>query len=263
MTNDHVVVSADGTRIAAGREGSGPPVVLVHGAIGDRTSFRLLAPLLAARFEVLTVDRRGHGASGDSGGAYAIEQEFADVAEVVDSLAEPATVVGHSFGATVALGAAALTARIRALVLYEPSPGIQAASPGLLACLDDLIARDQREDALALALTEFAGFGPDDLEAYRASPLWAPRVAAAHTIPREVRAEEDYLPDWASFATVNARVLYVLGSASPEWARRGAELIASLVPRSRTAVLEGQGHMATVTAPELLAAEITRFVEGP
>lgn len=263
MMSDHVVVSADGTRIAAGRRGTGAPVVLVHGAIGDRTSFRLLAPLLAERFEVLTVDRRGHGASGDSGGPYAIEQEFADIAAVVDFLAEPATVVGHSFGATVALGAALLTAKIRGLVLYEPSPGIQAASAGFLARLDDLIARELREDALALALTEFAGFGPDDLEAYRASPLWAPRVAAAHTIPREVRAEEDYRPDRAAFAAVSAPVLYLLGSDSPEWARRGADHIASLIPASRTVVLEGQGHMATVTAPELLADEITRFVEGP
>ena len=51
MTNDHVVVSADGTRIAASRDGSGPPIVFVHGAIGDRTSFRFVAPLLAERFE--------------------------------------------------------------------------------------------------------------------------------------------------------------------------------------------------------------------
>lgn len=261
MTGDHVVVSADGTRIAASRSGSGPPVVLVHGAIGDRTSFRLLAPLLAERFEVLAVDRRGHGASGDSSGAYTIEQEFADVAAVVESLAGSATVVGHSFGATVALGASTLTARVRGLVLYEPSPGIRAARPGFLRRLDDLIARGQREDTLALALTEFADFGPDDLEAYRASPLWAPRVAAAHTIPREVRAEEDYRPDRAAFASISAPVLYLVGSESPAWARRGAEIVSSLVPNTRIAVLDGQGHMATVTAPELLAAEITRFVE--
>jgi pimeloyl-ACP methyl ester carboxylesterase len=259
MTADHVVVSGDGTRIASGTSGSGPPVVLVHGAIGDRTSFRLVEPLLAERFSVYVVDRRGHGASGDPSGAYAIEQEFADVAAVVDSLPEPANVLGHSFGATVALGAATLTDTIRRLVLYEPSPGLSAVDAGFIDRLDDLVTRGEREEVLALALTEFAGFGPEDLEAYRATPLWAPRVAAAHTIPREIRAEETYRLHPATFRDLAARVMYLLGSESPPWAERGAEVVQAAVPACSVVVLEGQGHMATVTAPELLVAEATRF----
>jgi pimeloyl-ACP methyl ester carboxylesterase len=215
---DHEVTSADGTRIAAAVSGSGPPVILVHGAIGDRSSFRYVEPLLADRFTVLAVDRRGHGASEDPPGDYGIKHEFADIAALVDSLDEPVSILGHSFGATVAIGAARLTTRIRNLVLYEPSPGLEAASSAFLARLGGLIERGEREAALELALVEFAGFGPDDLAAYRESPLWAPRVAAAHTIPREVRAEQEYAPEPASFAATTARSLYVIGSESPDWA---------------------------------------------
>lgn len=263
MPSEHVVVSADGTRIACGRSGSGPPIVLVHGAIGDRTSFRLVEPLLAEHFTVHAVDRRGHGGSGDSTGPYAIEQEFADIAAVVDSLSAPADVLGHSFGGTVALGAALVTRNIRTLILYEPSPGIRAAGPELIARLDDLIERNEREAALEIALSEFAGFGADDLEAYRQTPLWAPRVAAAHTIPREIRAEEAYVPSQDAFRALTVAVLYLIGSESPDWARRGADTIRSLVPGTRLAVLAGQGHMATVTAPQLLVDEVTDFVSGP
>ena len=260
MTADHVVTSVDGTRIAAARSGSGPPLILVHGAIGDRTSFRSLEPLLAANHTVVVMDRRGHGRSGDSMSAYSIEQEFEDVAVVAASLDGPVDLFGHSFGATVCLGAAARTANLRRLVLYEPSPGIAAASAAFVARLEDLVARGDREGALALALIEFAGFGPDDLEQYRASPLWAPRVAAAHTIPREVRAEEAWVPTAESVGRLAKPVLLLVGSESPAWARQGAEAIAEVVADSRIAVLDGQGHMATVTAPELLAANVEGFL---
>jgi pimeloyl-ACP methyl ester carboxylesterase len=260
MTADYVVTSVDGTRIAAARSGSGSPLILVHGAIGDRTSFRYVEPLLAANHTVVVMDRRGHGQSGDSSSAFAIEQEFDDVAALADSFDSPIDLLGHSYGATVALGAAARIANLRRLVLYEPSPGIVAASAAFVARLEDLVARGERESALALALTEFAGFGSDDLEQYRASPLWAPRVAAAHTIAREIRAEEAWVPTFESVGRLDKPVMLLLGSESPAWARQGADAVAAVVAESRMVVLDGQGHMATVTAPELLAAEVERFL---
>ncbi|MGH3113477.1 MAG: alpha/beta fold hydrolase, partial [Gaiellaceae bacterium] len=99
------VSSADGTRIGYQRSGEGPPLVLVHGATGAHWSFRFLVPTLVDRFTVYALDRRGRGESGDRT-EYAIEREFEDVAAVVDSLDESASVLGHSYGATVALGAA-------------------------------------------------------------------------------------------------------------------------------------------------------------
>jgi pimeloyl-ACP methyl ester carboxylesterase len=80
------VRSADGTSIAVWVEGSGPPLVLVHGSLTDHTTF---APFLAELRDGLTtvsMDRRGYGASGDGDG-YAIEREFEDVAAVVEAVA--------------------------------------------------------------------------------------------------------------------------------------------------------------------------------
>ena len=61
------VTSADGTRIAYTRTGSGPAIVLVGGLLSDRKGGGLLAEALASDFTVITFDRRGHGDRRDLG----------------------------------------------------------------------------------------------------------------------------------------------------------------------------------------------------
>jgi pimeloyl-ACP methyl ester carboxylesterase len=58
-----LVVSADGTRIAFDRIGSGPSLLLVHGTGTIRAQW---APIFATQFTVAAMDRRGHGDSGDA-----------------------------------------------------------------------------------------------------------------------------------------------------------------------------------------------------
>ena len=234
--------------------------MLVHGTSVERFSFRFFEPLLTERFTLYAVDRRGRGESGDSTDGYAIEKEFADIAAVVDSLAEPADLFGHSYGATVALGAALLARNLRRLILYEPAPGVPQVDPDLPARLDALLAEGEREQVLSVFLTE-VGLDPDALEQLRASPIWELRVSAAHTIPRELRAEESYRPDSNVFASLAVPTLLLLGSESPQWAKEGTESVQSVLPDSRVAILEGEGHIALMTAPELVAHEVTRFLD--
>ena len=60
-----VIESADGTRIALDRSGSGPPLVIVLGAFCDRSTSKPLAALLASSYTVYEYDRRGRGDSGN------------------------------------------------------------------------------------------------------------------------------------------------------------------------------------------------------
>jgi pimeloyl-ACP methyl ester carboxylesterase len=160
----------------------------------------------------------------------------------------------------VALGAAALARNLRRLVLYEPAPGVSQVASELLTRLDALLAEGEREELLSLFLTE-VGFDAAALEQLRASPVWAGRVAAAHTIAREVRAEASYQPDAKALVSLSIPVLLLLGSESPEWAKRGTELVQSLLPNSRLSLLEGEGHIAILTAPQLVADQVTRFLD--
>src|ERR1700720_3937693 len=73
------VRSRDGTLIAVECAGAGPSLVIVHGGTGDRTRWTPLFPLFASRFTVSAMDRRGHGASGDSPN-YSLQREVEDVA---------------------------------------------------------------------------------------------------------------------------------------------------------------------------------------
>ena len=113
------VTSKDGTRIGVECAGTGPTLLFVHGGVGDRTRWTPMFPLLASRFTVCAMDRRGRGASGDSV-EYSLLKEAEDVAAVVNSRVGPVFVFGHSLGGVAALEATFLTDRIARLMLYEP-----------------------------------------------------------------------------------------------------------------------------------------------
>ena len=50
--------------------GDGDPLLLLHGGLGGSEHFAEVVPLLSTSFEVITVDRRGHGRSTDDGEPY-------------------------------------------------------------------------------------------------------------------------------------------------------------------------------------------------
>jgi pimeloyl-ACP methyl ester carboxylesterase len=119
-------------------------------------------PAFEERFSVLAVDRRGRGESGDSDG-YEIEREFEDVAAVVDSLGESVNLLGHSYGALVALEAALLTENVRKLVLYDPGievAGEEVSPPEVIERLEALLEAGDRDGVVATTMREVAGLPP-------------------------------------------------------------------------------------------------------
>jgi pimeloyl-ACP methyl ester carboxylesterase len=106
------VLSEDGTSIAVWQSGEGAPLVLVHGTTADHTRWAPVLPALEERFNVLAIDRRGRGRSGDADD-YAIEREFENVAAVVEWAGDGVNLLGHSYGGVCAIEAALLTDRVR------------------------------------------------------------------------------------------------------------------------------------------------------
>lgn len=261
------VPSADGTPIAVWSSGRGPPLVLVHGASADSTRWRPLLPQLEGRVTVHAIDRRGRGGSGD-GPDYQLEREFQDVAAVVDAVAEQAgtfvDVYGHSFGGLCAFGAVGLTDRVRRLVLYEGWPSVdpqaQAAPPGVLERIEAALAEGNREAAVELVFRELLGMRQEELAAVRALPSWSGRVAAAHTLPRELRALQQERLDPTGAARVTVPTLLVTGSDSADPSRKDVAALRDALPDAREVVLHNQGHVADIVAPELVAKEILAFL---
>jgi len=235
--------------------GFGPPIVLVHGVAADGATFRLLEQQLVQRFTVVTVDRRGRCESPDED-VYSLEAEFDDLAAIVDALREPAIVFGHSFGANVALGASLRTSKIAKLVLFEPGRRGDVP-PALMHELESLLARDDRLGAMRLTLKEFTRFPEEWLDDLLETPPWQARLAYAHTLARELRAYDEY--DYGDLSRFTVPTLLMVGGESPPDELANAHHLASELPSAGVSVLPGEGHVAPVTAPQLVAREISQF----
>jgi pimeloyl-ACP methyl ester carboxylesterase len=251
------VTSSDGTTIACSVGGDGPPIVLVHGTTGSDFSWALVRPHLEPRHTVVAVQRRGRGASGD-GPVYAIEREAEDVAAVVDALGEPVVLVGHSHGATCCLEASLLTARLRRLVLYEPAIGWPIDEP-TLQTVDAHVAAGRAEAAAETYLRDAAELTEDEIAMLRSFPTWGERVDAAHTFTREDRADAAYVAVAERLARMTVPTLLLTGGESPGAFRASIDELAAVLPGGTVQVIEGHGHAANVTAPDVLAAAILAF----
>lgn len=259
MVDNFEITSSDGTRIGCHSSGAGPPLVLVHGTSGTHAD--LLLPHLVEKFTLIAINRRGCGKSGDAPGPYSIEREFEDVAAVVNSVGERVSLFGHSYGALVAIGAAPLARNLEKLVLYEPPLGVRNVSEVFLERLDDLARRGDLETLLTEFYSiDWIGLTPDQLNAARTASDWGAKVAAAATIPRELRAAQKWNPITKDYQEFTTPTLLLLGSESPEWAKQATKDATALIRDSRTVILQGQGHIATATAPELLGAEVAAFL---
>lgn len=263
-----LVTSADGTQIAVFEAGEGRPLILVPGTSADHTSWRLVLPLLAQRLAVHAVDRRGRGASGD-GPDYALQREHEDIAAVIDAAAArwggPVDLLGHSYGGNVAFGAALRTTSIRRLVLYEgwPMPDIadRTTPPEILAQLDALIASGRRERMVETFFRLIVGYTDEEIATVKAAASWPARVAAAHTVPREIRAFGEQAFDPAEAARIAVPVLLLVGATSPPALQGRPREVAAALPDARIVQLEGQGHMANITAPDLAARVLLEFLD--
>ena len=120
----------NGAQIAYELHGQGEPVVLLHsGFLADAFVPLLEEPVLAERYQLITYHRRGYGESGPASGPMSMAEMAADCRALLDHLGvSRAHLVGHSFGATIALQLARdAPERVHSLVLMEPPlPGAPA-----------------------------------------------------------------------------------------------------------------------------------------
>lgn len=256
------ITSRDGTSIAYEWTGSGPPLVLVHGTTADHTRWEPIRPAFEEHFTVYAIDRRGRGESGDAD-EYALEQEFEDVAAVVDSIDEPGTLLGHSYGALCSLEAALRTENLRKLVLYEPPIPVgdyELYSEEVLAEMEALLDDGKNEQALVLFFEEVAKMPPAQIDALRSAPNWSARVDAAYTAFRETQAPAEYEFDAARFADMTTPTLLLSGGESAQYSKDATDAVYDALPNSQIAILDGHGHVAMNTAPDLFVDEVLAFI---
>ncbi|MGW2478101.1 alpha/beta fold hydrolase [Streptomyces sp. NPDC001665] len=255
------VVSADGTAIAFEKQGTGPAVVLVGGALMTRGASAELAASLAGEFTVITYDRRGRGDSGDAS-TYEVRREIEDIDALIEGPGGgSAMLFGMSSGAVLALEATARGSAVSRLALYEPPFITDGSRPPLpadyVAHLVELTGREAYGDAVAYFMAAAVGVPGEMVDGMRQAPFWADMEAVAHTLSYDGRIMGDTMSGrplpierWAS---VTVPVLVGSGDLGDPHMLTGARELAATGDSFTLRVFPGEEHdiAAQTLAPAL------------
>jgi pimeloyl-ACP methyl ester carboxylesterase len=245
------VKSADGTRIGYRADGSGEPILFVHGSCTSGGDWAFVRPLLSERFTVVTMDRRGRGESAD-GPEYAMGREAEDLLAVLEAV-EATKLVAHSYGALCATLAVNGTQHLERLVLYEPPIAVRGERvPGI----DSLVAAGDLDTAVERFL-QAAAVPEQQLAAIRSSPAWPVLVEAVPVLPREQRAAAEWRPPRGP---IDVPLLYLIGgeTEAPVYLD-GVDALLAAFPDHRREVIPGQTHIGHVFAAEAVAELVADF----
>ncbi len=255
------VTSKDGTEIAYTKQGSGPAVILVDGALCYRSFGPMpqLAGLLAPNFTVYIYDRRGRGDSGDRQ-PYALAREVEDIEALIKEAGGAAFVFGTSSGGCLALEAAiALGNKTRKVAIYEApynsDKAVQQAWRDYRKQLAELLAEGRRGDAAALFM-QMVGTPADQIDGMRHAPVWPMFEAVAPTLAYDAAAMgEDRSVPAKRAANVTVPALVMNGTVIP-FMLDTAQALAKAIPKAQHNTLEGQSHDVNL---EVLAPVLVEF----
>ncbi|NLE73021.1 MAG: alpha/beta hydrolase [Actinobacteria bacterium] len=252
---------AGDTDIGYIKMGSGPALVIVPGALGVAMDWSLVARLLGDRVTCYPIDRRGKGRS-DLGAGYSMESEAADVKAVLDAAGPDAALLGHSSGALVALE----TARrypMRKLIIYEPPfyyNGLEVDA--LMARYSAKLEEGGNESAIDLFCRDELMMNDDQIAFMCTTPAWGVLTTLAPTLPEEWKAIWKFNPQVKDYADLAMPVLFLTGSMTEDNPSYATNELVELLPDARKVVMPGNGHMAHLGAPEMVAEEIVKFLIG-
>ncbi|MEV1172748.1 alpha/beta hydrolase [Nonomuraea sp. NPDC049784] len=276
------VTSKDGTTISYRRLGSGPGLVLLHGAMQTGHSNIELAQALAGDFTCYVPDRRGRGRSGPYGLDYGVEREVEDLDALLDATGAPYA-MGVSSGAIIALRTALLRPALRKAVLFEPPLDLGGTYPAdWLPRFDREIAAGRIPAALVTGMRA-TRLGPPFLNVMPRALL---ELLIARMLKSQDKTADDGEPtfgelaptlhydaqvvaetagDLDAYRSVRAEVLLLGGTRSPAHLRSALTALERVLPRARRVALKGLDHSATSNAahrghPERVAPEIRRFL---
>jgi pimeloyl-ACP methyl ester carboxylesterase len=248
-----------GVKLACTVAGSGPPLVLMHGAEGSHRMFDALVPHLAAHFATIAYDQRDCGDSENP----AAESTLADLADDAQALVRAlghakAHVYGTSFGGRVAQMLAHRHAgAIDRLVLGSTWPlprALEALNPEGVAQIQALRAKlPESAEALAeLFLPKaFLDTRPELKQIFRNAQPQSERSL------RRFRTVADLPPFEPDAIGVAALVLF--GELDRVVPPRVTEAMAATMPHAEGLMLRGIGHAGALQVPEIIAAHIRRF----
>lgn len=253
--------------------GSGPGVVCLHSNASHSGQWRGLIERLAPTFHVLAADGYGAGKSPAwrAKRPVRLHDEVALLEPVFARAGDPFVLVGHSYGAAVALIAAITQPRrVRALVLYEPTLfaliDADAPAPNDADGIRDTVAAA----AATVEAGDLHGAAERFIDFWMGKGAWrrtpdsrkAPIADSVTNIRAWGKALFDEPTPLSAFSTLNIPVLYMLGEDSPASSLAVARLLIPALPEVEVVEFEGVGHMGPITHPDTINETIAGFLQA-
>ncbi len=258
-------IRAAGLEIAYDQAGSGPPLVLVHGAAGDAREWRSQIAGLSEDFTVIAWDEPGAGRSSDVPPDFELSGYATALAGLVETLGAPAHVCGLSWGGTVTLELYRQRPELVAtLVLADTYAGWKGSLPE-----QELRARVAGIERMLTAPAEafdptfpglFAGEPPRDVvELLDAVAAGVRRESVRVALSAIAKADlRDVLPGIA------VPTLLVWGELDTRSPLSVAREFARAIPHAELVVIPGAGHMSNLERPDEFNAAVRDFCRrGP
>jgi len=260
-------------RLFVEEAGAGPPILLIHGVGGSTYAWRKVAPRLAAAHRVIAIDLKGFGRSSKPGGsAYAPRDQARLIAQfLAKEDLEHVTLVGHSFGGTVALtlllANREAARRVDRLVLID-SPAYPQSWPAEVSLLRDPLASKvalslvQPELVVKLSfidsLKSQSAVTSDDIDAY-ARPLY--EEGASNALIQTVRQLS-----WLDLGRLSRGYPSIAIPALVVWCRddpivplHTGLMLARALPNATLKIEPGCAHVPLEETPARLAHWILNF----
>lgn len=255
------VTSIDGTRIAYDRDGTGPAIILVGGAMqfrGFDPSTVEMARLLAGQgFTVINYDRRGRGESANASDFF-LANEIDDIAALIRVAGRSAALFGSSSGGAIALAAAAAGLPITKLALWETPLGAENGTDGAenLAGLRERVEAGGGDATVEYFMKDMP---PQWLQGAKQSPGWPIMVAMGPSllIDSEAIAWTQSAPRAALWAKITQPTIAIVGEQTLPIMVTAADSIVAAVPDARKQVIPAANHSWD---PTVMAGALAAFL---
>ncbi|MFZ2413453.1 MAG: alpha/beta hydrolase [Candidatus Cryosericum sp.] len=248
----------DGITLAYVDEGSGDPVVMLHGWGGQAASLTPLIAGLRDKYRVLAFDLPGFGGSSPPPVPWGTPEYAAFVGRAVTSLGiTRATYVGHSFGGRIAIWLAAHAPEtVQALVLIDAA-GIRPPAT-FRRRTRQLFYKFART---VLRLPILGARGPV-LQERLAMRFGSPDYRAMTGVMRASMVKTVNLDLTACLKAVSAPTLLLWGEKDAETSIADGRKMERLIRGSRLIVVAGAGHFSYLDSPTFVNAVASAFLHG-
>jgi pimeloyl-ACP methyl ester carboxylesterase len=265
MDVEHGTVEVEGKPIGYRRAGTGPPLVLLHGAWSDGREWRRQLDALSDEFTVVAWDAPGCGASFDPPDEFPLAAYADAVAGFVDAIGvEHPHLLGISFGGGLALEVYRRHPALpRSLVLASAYAGWAGSLPA-----DEVAARVRR--ALDESERPPAEWAPSYLPGFFAGPVPDAARDEMLEIMLDVRPAgiRPMITAFAAadlrdvLATIRVPTLLLYGDLDTRAPPAVAEVLHDRIPGSELVMLPGVGHVTNIEAPDAFDAAVRRFLRS-